>query len=436
VATPRATGPDFRAYVWAPSAEATAAQYGLSPAHVIRFDANLPALPAPLPAPARVALVQRGEYPEGSYRTLREAAAYYSGSDPDEVVVDAGAYGLIGLVARSYLAPGLRAVVERPTYPLYAIASRIEGATVDEADCDLAALETVARGSAVLWICNPGNPSGGLAEPSEIARLADALPETLVCVDEAYFEYCGETVAQAARSRRNLVVVRTLSKAFGLAGLRVGYAVASAAVARTLTERRAPAPIATTAALLAGAALRDPTTAMAEAAATREERERVHGALRAAGLDVPVTYTNFVLVRTVEAPTLAADLARRGLVVRAYSDALRITIRSPSEDDLLLAALGIEAPWSSRRSATVIADKLRVSLTLDGSGRASVATGDDERDAHLEAHALEAGWDLELAADADAGAAAIDAALAQAEAQAETSRHMSGGLRDVGRKSL
>jgi hypothetical protein len=217
------------------------------------------------------------------------------------------------------------------------------------------------------------------------------------------------------------VVVRTLSKAFGLAGLRVGYAVASAAVARTLTERRAPAPIATTAALLASAALRDPTTATAEAAAIREERARVRGALLAAGLDAPVTYTNFVVVSTVEAPTLAADLARRGLVVRAYPDALRITVRSPSDDDLLLAALGIEAPRSSRRSATVIADKLRVSLTLDGIGRASVATGNDDRDAHLEAHALEAGWDLELAADADAAAAEIDAALAQAEAQAETS---------------
>lgn len=419
MATPRATGPDFRAYIWAPSVEATAAQHGLSPAHVIRFDANLPALPAPLSAPAHLALAQRGEYPEGSYRALREAAADYTGSDPDEVIVDAGADGLIGLVARAYLAPGLRAVVETPTYPLYAIASRIEGATVDEAESDLAALETVARGAAVLWLCNPGNPGGGLAEPPGVARLADALPETLVCVDEAYFEYCGESVVQAARTRQNLVVVRTLSKAFGLAGLRVGYAIASATVARTLTERRAPAPIATTAALLAGAALRDPTAAMAEANAVREERARVRDALLAAGFVAPATYTNFVVVRTLEASALGADLARRGLVVRSYPDALRITVRSPSDDDLLLAALGIEAPRSSRRSATVFADKLRISLTLDGSGRAFVATGDDDRDARLEAHALEAGWDLELVADTPARAAEIDAALAQAEAQAE-----------------
>jgi len=423
VAQPRATGPDFHPYLWAPGAEATAAKHGLSPSHVIRFDANLPALPAPLSAPARIALTQRGEYPEGSYRALREAAADYAGSDPDEVVVDAGADGLIGLVARAYLGPGLRAVVERPTYPLYAIASRIEGATVDEAESDLAALETAARGAAVLWICNPGNPSGRLAEPSEIARLADALPETLVCVDEAYFEYCGESVAQAARSRQNLVVIRTLSKAFGLAGLRVGYAVASAPVARTLTERRAPAPIATAAAFLASAALRDPGAAGAEAAAAREERERVRAALLMGGLEAPVTHTNFVVVKTTEAPALAAGLERRGLIVRAYPDALRITVRSPSEDDLILAALAIEAPRSSRRSATVLADGLRVSLTLDGNGRAAVTTGDEARDARLEARALEAGWDLEVVADAPADAAKIDAALAQAEAQAGGGRY-------------
>jgi histidinol-phosphate aminotransferase len=418
VPEPRATGSGFRAYVWAPTVDETAARHGLSRAHVLRFDANLPALPAPLPVPAHVALERRGEYPDGSYRRLREAAAEYAGCDADEVVVDSGADGLIGLVARTFLTAGRHAVVERPTYPVYAIASRIEGAAVDEAGGGLTALEAAARGASVLWLCNPGNPRGGLVAPPEVARVADALPETLVCVDEAYFEYCDESAVQAARSRDNLVVVRTLSKAFGLAGLRVGYAVTSAAVARTLTERRGPAPITTTAALLAEAALRDPATARAEAASARDERERLRGALLAAGLTAPVTHTNFVVVETPEAPALARDLERRGLVVRGYPDALRITVRSPSDDDLLLAALGIRAPPSSRRSATVLADGLRVSLTVDGSGRTSVATGDDARDARVELRARAAGWDLELIADETVGAGAVDAALSEAEAQA------------------
>jgi hypothetical protein len=100
---------------------------------------------------------------------------------------------------------------------------------------------------------------------------------------------------------------------------------------------------------------------------------------------------------------------------RAYPEALRITVRSPSDDDLLLGSLGVEAPPSSRRSATVLTETLRVSLTLDGKARA-VSTGDDARDARPEAHAVDAGWDLELVADASVGSAEVWAALEQAEA--------------------
>src|SRR5439155_13250844 len=224
---PRAAGSGFNPYVWAATVEEVAARHGLSPAHVLRFDANVPAFPAPLPLSAESALADRGEYPEGSYRELREAAAGYAGCEPDEVAVDAGADGLIALVARTYLGAGGLAVTESPTYPLYAIASRIEGAEVRVVPRGLDALAEVGREARVVWLCNPGNPSGELLPAVEIARLAEALPDALVAVDEAYFEYAGETVAGAARELPNLVAIRTLSKAFGLAGLRVGYAVAS-----------------------------------------------------------------------------------------------------------------------------------------------------------------------------------------------------------------
>lgn len=418
--TPRATGPGFSAYAWAATAGEVAARHGLSPAHVLRFDANLPALPAPLPVPPRLALAGRGEYPEGTYRGLREAAAAYAGCAPEEIVVDAGADGLLHLVARTFLAPGRRAVVERPTYPVYAIASRIEGAAVEEVERDLATLARAARGADVLWLCNPGNPGGELAEAAEIVRLADALPETLVCVDEAYFEYGGETTAALARIRGNLVAVRTLSKAFGLAGLRIGYAVASPAVASELSARRAPAPIANAAALLAAAALRDPGPARAEVAAAREERERLRHGFLDGGFEAPATHTNFVVIRTTNAPELAARLERRGLVVRDYPRALRITVRTPAENNLVLRALGLDAPPSERRSATVLAERLRVTLVLDGNGRASVRTGDDERDDELEARARAAGWDLEVAAEPGTPAGAVETALSRAEEEADT----------------
>lgn len=416
---PRATGPGFRAYEWSQTSAQVAARHGLSPAHVLRFDANLPAVPAQLPVSPRRALAGRAEYPEGSYADLRAAAAAYAGCSADEVAVDAGADGLLYLVARTFLGPGRRALVLRPTYPVYAIASRGEGAAVAEhASADLDDLRQAARGAHVVWLCNPGNPDGRLSQPAQIAALADAIPETFVCVDEAYHEYCDETVAPLARIRPNLIAVRTLSKAFGLAGLRVGYAVTSAGVARELTARRSPAPISDVAAVFAAAALRDPTAARTEAAATREERARVHRALANAGHDVEPTHTNFVYVRTRDAAAISTRLEQRGFVVRTYADALRITLRSPGDDDLLLDALGAAAGPSLRRSVTVLAPHLRVSLTLDGSGRSSVRTGDDPFDEKLERQAQANGWDLELVADADARAEAVLAAVTEAKARA------------------
>src|SRR2546427_4842006 len=274
---PRVTGSAFAPYVWAATAREVAARHGLSPAHVLRFDANVPAFPAPLPFPAESALRDRSEYPEGSYRELRAAAAGYAGCESDEVAVDAGADGLIALVARTYLGPGALAVTESPTYPLYAIASRIEGADVRPVRRDLEALAKAGRDARVVWLCNPGNPSGELWPAVEIARLAEALPDALIAVDEAYFEYGGETVAGAARRLANLVSIRTLSKAFGLAGLRGGYAVAARDVAAALSARRSPAPVATTAAELAVAVLRKPQIE-SEVVATITERERVRSA--------------------------------------------------------------------------------------------------------------------------------------------------------------
>jgi histidinol-phosphate aminotransferase len=403
--------------VWASTAGAVAARQGLSPAHVIRFDANLPPFPAPLRLPSRAALSERGEYPDGSYRELRTAAAEYAGCRIEETAVDSGADGLIGVVARTFLAAGRRAVVEEPTYPMYAIASRIEGADVVCAPRDLGALADAARGAHVLWLCNPGNPTGELWPPADIAAVADSLPSTLVCVDEAYFEYAGATVAPFARELPNLVCVRTLSKAFGLAGLRVGYAIAREDVASELEGRREPAPISTVAAGLATDALLTAPIAR-EVDAVRAERERVRRAFSSAGFDAPPVHGNFVYVRTPEARTLAARLEERGLVVRCYEDALRITARTPADDDLVLIALDLARPAGAPRSATVFGRRARASLLLEGSGRVRVSTGDYARDRRFERLAREAALDLELVAERTAREEDVAAALGDALAGA------------------
>jgi imidazoleglycerol phosphate dehydratase HisB len=195
--------------------------------------------------------------------------------------------------------------------------------------------------------------------------------------------------------------VRTLSKAFGLAALRVGYALAHPDTAALLTERRAPAPIAAPAARIAAAALRNPR--LADVEATVAERERMRGALLAAGYDCPPVAGNFVLVRTDE--PLADRLEAEGMVVRAFPEAIRVTVRRPSENDILLRALGAEPGPAPGRGATVLRTTtetaLRLTLDLDGSGRCRVETGVGFLDHLLTLCAFHAGFDLDLLAAGD-----------------------------------
>ncbi|MBA2331801.1 MAG: histidinol-phosphate aminotransferase family protein, partial [Actinobacteria bacterium] len=225
--------PAFRPYTWAASSAEIAARHGLRPEQILRFDQNTPPLPGVPRVPLAQSFARLNDYPDGTYRELREAAAAYCGADVDQIVVGAGADELIALCARTYLGPGRRAAVTPPTYGLYRIVTELEGA------------EVVAEpdGAAVIWVCNPNNPTGELREPAELAALARAQPEAIVVVDEAYFEYAGATCIPRIAEQANLIVLRTLSKAFGLAALRVGYAVASPGAAAELDRRRPPASV-------------------------------------------------------------------------------------------------------------------------------------------------------------------------------------------------
>ena len=219
-------------------------------------------------------------------------------------------------------------------------------------------------------------------------------------VDEAYVEYGGETVVPWLGECPNLVVLRTMSKAFGYAALRVGYAVAAPATAAVLDARRAPAPIAAPAARIAAAALRDPRYDLAQELA---ERERVRDALVAAGFDAPPVAGNFVWIRSAD--DLGARLEQQGIIVRRFPEGIRVTLRRPTENDLFLRALGAEPGPPPGREATLIRTStetaLRITLSLDGSGRSHVATGIGFLDHLLTLLAFHAGFDLDCVAGGD-----------------------------------
>ena len=380
----------FRPYAWSPSSAEVAERHGLRPEQVLRFDQNTPPLPGVPQVPLAQSFARLNEYPDGTYRELREAAAAYCGVEAEQITVGAGADELIELCARTYLAPGRRAAISAPTYGLYRIATELAGGDWS-AERD---------GAAVIWICNPNNPTGELLAAEEVAAVARAHPEAVIVVDEAYFEFADVSCVPLIAELPNVVVLRTLSKAFGFAALRVGYAVAAPAVARELELRRSPASVSAPAARLAAAALRDPPF---DVEATIAERERVRRALGAAGHDCPGSAGNFVFVRTDE--PLGERLEEQGLVVRVFAEGVRITMRRPAENDVLLAALGADVEPGSGRTAYVTRvsteTALRISLDLDGTGNALVRTGIGFLDHLLTLWAFHGGFELELVAGGD-----------------------------------
>ena len=377
----RALGSGFTTYAWAPSTAELAQRAGLDPVDILRFDGNVPPLPLPSSRPAAIAseLARVNEYPHGGYPRIHEAIAEYAGVEPENVVLGAGADDLIMLVARAYAGAGdTVSVPPSPTYPLFRIAAQLAGADVGD-------------GSPVLtFACRPANPTGVL----------DPIPEARpLAVDEAYFEYADDPGAVGSIDD-DVIVIRTFSKLFALAGARIGYALASRDVAAELYARQSPAPVSTLSVALALAALASPP----DVVPVIEERERLARELRALGHEPLPSRANFVYVPVDDPQGVGEELLAAGCVVRVYESAIRISVRDREDDDVLLSALAGEPRSHGRRarhSRSTTETALRVRLALDGTSRVRVGTGAGLYDHFLEQLAFHAGLDLVLEGSGD-----------------------------------
>ena len=387
----RAISPEFTAYTWAPPSDEVARLAGIDPSQVVRYDQNTPPLPLPSTRPGAIAraLASINGYPPGGYLELRRAIAGFNGVGPENVALGVGADDLILLCARCYAGPGdTIAIPEAPTYPLYRLATLLAGA------------EPGDENPVLTFTCRPNSPDGALRP------LPGARP---LAVDEAYFEYFGETAVPLLDD--GVIVLRTFSKAFGLAGARIGYALASAEVAAELNARQAPAPVSTISAALALAALASPP----DVAPVIEERGRLASALSAIGVPPLESSANFLFVPVEDGRSLAAALLRQGLVVRAYDKGIRITIRDRVDDDLIVETLArvldrpapvAASPGRRVRHLRATAEtRIAVRLGLDGASRVSVQTGAGIYDHFLEQLAFHGGLDLvvEAAGDLETG---------------------------------
>jgi histidinol-phosphate/aromatic aminotransferase/cobyric acid decarboxylase-like protein/imidazoleglycerol phosphate dehydratase HisB len=395
----RALAPEFKAYTWAMPTDEVAALAGIDPAQVVRYDQNTPPLPLPSTRPGAIAgaLAAISGYPAGGYKKLRRAIADYNGVEPDQIVLGVGADDLILLCARCFAGPGdTIAIPAAPTYPLYRTAAQLAGAQVTTCYLD----GSGAEGAALTFACRPNSPTG------ELRELPDARP---LVVDEAYYEFCGETAVPLIDDE--LIVLRTFSKTFALAGARVGYALASREVAAELNARQAPAPVSTISAALAIAALASPP----DVSPVIEERERFAFSLSAIGLEPLPSRANFLFVPFGDGRALGDSLLRQGIVVRSYDDGIRITIRDREDDDLLVETLARlldrPAPVAAaagrrvRHLRATAETRISVRLGIDGASRVRVETGAGIYDHFLEQLAFHAGLDLvvEGAGDLETG---------------------------------
>lgn len=355
-------------YSWEATDEEVAARYGVPLDRVLRFDLNTspaaPALAARLLAAGRFE-APLSEYPPTDYRRLVEAAARAYGVGTDELLVGAGADEILDLMGKTFLPTGGRAVIPTPTYAMYRVVTEQRGATAvvvrrlgPEAGyaLDVPATRAAAADASVVWLCSPNNPTA-LAEPEDaIAQLLEGIAEDadrtgrarpMVVLDEAYAEFVGTSLVGLRFEHPNLVLVRTASKGYALAGLRVGFAVARPETIARIAPFRPPGSVSTVSVSVVTAALADPEALAENVARVDQERDRLAADLRRAGWAVGPSVTNFLLVDlgTPERAERVADaLLRRGLVPRTFpaghplAHCLRLTIRDRSGNERLASA--------------------------------------------------------------------------------------------------
>ena len=332
-------------YEWEPPSAAIARQAGVPEDHVVRFDTNT--FPWPGVALEDLPPLALNEYPDTSYGSLTRGIADYVDIAPDRITVGAGADEILDLCAKAYIDAGTRVVLARPTYPMFRILTEIAGGRIDEVPMvdlrlDRKAFLKQAGGAGLTWLCNPNNPTGELLPPEFVAEVAHTTPGVLV-VDEAYFEMSGVTALPLIDSMPNLVISRTLSKAFGLAGVRVGYALAGPAISDALRRVRPPGSISVVSEALGARSLRELEGMRQRVATITSERERLRAQLTGLGLEVGESAANFLLVRAGR--QAAPALLKSGLVVRTFgaghplADYIRVTVRKPEENARLVQAL-------------------------------------------------------------------------------------------------
>lgn len=388
---------------------------------VVKLDANESPYPS-LSSGTLAAALNR--YPEPQPARLRAVMASLYGVSPNELLLARGGDDVIDLLCRTFLRGAEDAIaVAVPTFSAYAHFARLQGARVIEAPLarDFAfraqsMLEAVEgeRELKLAFVCAPNNPTGTAVDPGELLRLADALPGTLILVDEAYQDFAEtQSLCSEAAKRPNLLVLKTLSKAWGLAGARVGALVGPAETLALVGRALPPYPLPSLSIAAALEALQPSRRLVHERRLSeiKAERARIAPLLARSPFvrRVHESAGNFLFLETEDTEALASRLAAQGVKVRyrpkVAPGGVRVTIGTRAENDLALAAFGVNLDRRPTRRAEVARDtretRIGLALDLDAEGPRRIDTGVPYFDHMLDQVAAHAGFSLVLSCEGD-----------------------------------
>lgn len=345
------------AYVPGKPIDELARQYGLLEASIIKLASNEnPRGPSPRVREA-IAAAASGvtRYPDGNGFELKTALAARYGVSPEQIVLGNGSNDVLELAAQAFLRPGDQAVYAQHAFAVYSLATQARGATGIEVPArgyghDLDAMrQAITVKTRIVFVANPNNPSGTwLPAPALKAFVASVPSAVVVVLDEAYDEYLEPAQRSPSVSwlsaYPNLIISRTFSKAYGLAGLRIGFGLMQPAVSDLLNRVRQPFNVNALAQAAALAALADVDYVAESAALNRAGLKQLTAALDALGVGYVPSHGNFLLVHVGDAATIYERLLRQGVIVRPVANYglpqhLRVTVGLPQENERFMAAL-------------------------------------------------------------------------------------------------
>lgn len=288
-------------------------------------------------------------YPSAYALGLKDALAEYAGVERAWVVTGCGSDDILASAIRALAEPGESLAFCAPSFAMIPVFAKINGVVpvpvpmTEASDIDPDAL--IDSGARIIYVCSPNNPTGSAASRAALERLIAGAPG-VVMLDEAYAEFAEESRLDVTASSDRVIVVRTMSKAFGLAGLRIGYAVGSPGIIAEVEKSRGPYKVSVAAERAALATLaKDRAWVSARVADAKAARARLGESLRGLGLAPLPSQANFVLVPVPDAPGVAQRMRERGVAVRLFrglpsiGDALRITVGPASMMDRAIEAL-------------------------------------------------------------------------------------------------